>query len=449
MGGFPALMIQQPESPIHQLAGVEQLKNQAQQQQLGEIQLEEARSSQTSQKVLMDSFSRNGGDLNKTYAEAAASGKVTPKMLLEFRTQSIAAQTQLATLAEKQLENLTKTHDLAAKAFEAVKQLPIEERQVGIQRQLKSLADEGVDISKIVPALQGLPDYSDKSLNFLETSFKGEQWLLQNEKAEREKAQAPTTPEVEAQRQATLKETVEKGNLAAAESSLALKRKEQLGEITPEDRFKEEQANFRAQIQRQTTFANEMQKNGLGQLDKMFADPQHGYIQFISQAQSTKNTIMQSKDGNDLASNLEPLMLALGVTSFAGVHRINQTEVNAAGPEAGSLYRRLNSIVDKAGSGTVPEDTLKEATAIVDGLIDAKHMATVNGANMVVANAGLDPKKVMVMDRSGTMTTLDKAQEGNHRKVESSGHQVGETVSIKGKPMKITKVYPDGSFDAE
>jgi hypothetical protein len=106
---------------------------------------------------------------------------------------------------------------------------------------------------------------------------------------------------------------------------------------------------------------------------------------------------------------MEPLMLALGVTSFAGIHRINETEVNAAGPGAGSLYRKLNTIIDKAGSGAVPEDTLKEASAIVDGLIDAKHASIINGANMVAANGGLDPKKTMVMDRSGVITTLDKA----------------------------------------
>lgn len=442
-------MIKPPESPIQQLAGVEQLKAQVQQQQMGEIQLEEARSNQTSEQTLMESFSRNGGDFNKTYADAANSGKVTPSMLSKFRAESIAAQTQAAILSEKQLENLAKTHDLAANALESVKQLPEDQRQVGIQRQLASLAQQGVDISKIVPALQGLPDYSDKSLNSVEMGLKGEQWVIANEKAQREARQAPSDAEAEAQRQATLTETINKGNLTSAETSLALKRKEQLGEITPEDRFKEEQANWRAMIQRQATFAQGLQKNGLEQIDKMFADPQHGYIQFISQAQSTKNTIMQSKNGNELASNLEPLMIALGVTSFAGVHRINQTEVNAAGPHAGSLYRRLNSIIDKAGSGSVPEDTLKEATAIVDGLIDAKHSATVNGANMVVANAGLDPKKTMVMDRSGTMTTLEKAQEGNQRVIEPAkgAAPAGATHIVPGPDGKNHYTNATGTVD--
>lgn len=120
-------------------------------------------------------------------------------------------------------------------------------------------------------------------------------------------------------------------------------------------------------------------------------------------------------------------MLALGVTSFAGIHRINETEVNAAGPGAGSLYRKLNTIIDKAGTGSVPEDTLKEAAAIVDGLIDSKHSSLVNGANMVSANAGLDPKKTMVMDRSGVITTLDKAG--------TNATSVGTTTTI---PANVT-----------
>lgn len=437
-------MIRPPESAVQEVGGALQIKNAVQQSQMGEIQLQEAKLNRDSQQTLMESFARNNGDLNQTYADAAKSGKVTPKMLLDFRTSSIAQQTAMANLTEKQLENLGKTHDLAANALEAVKQVPEADRQVAIQRQLKSLSDQGVDISKIVPALQGMPDYSDKSLNQVETSFKGEQWLLNNEKAEREKSQAPSTPEVIEERRAKLAETVAQTNKAVADTSEALEKTRQMGKITDLETYKQQQENYRAALARQATFANQLQKNGLEQLDKMFADPQHGYVQFIAQAQSTKNTIMQSKSGSELASSMEPLMLALGVTSFAGIHRINETEVNAAGPGAGSLYRKLNTILDKAGSGSVPEDTLREAEAIVDGLIDSKHSAVVNGANMVAANGGLDPKKVMVMDRSGVITTLDKAG-ANVPKPAYSTAPAGATMKVPGSDGKLH--WSDGQKD--
>ena len=38
-------------------------------------------------------------------------------------------------------------------------------------------------------------------------------------------------------------------------------------------------------LNRQAMFSNENQKAGLSQLDKMFTDPQHGYTQFLAQAQ--------------------------------------------------------------------------------------------------------------------------------------------------------------------
>ena len=135
-------------------------------------------------------------------------------------------------------------------------------------------------------------------------------------------------------------------------------------------------------LNRQAMFSNENQKAGLSQLDKMFTDPQHGYTQFLAQAQSTKNDIAKAQNGDELAASLAPLMTALGVTSFAGLHRINQTEVNSAGPQVGSLYRQLNAMLSKAGSGSLPADTTKRIGKLIDGLIDAKHASLIQGAQL-------------------------------------------------------------------
>lgn len=436
MGGFPALMIRPPESPVQQVGGALAIQEGIQRQQLGEIQLQEARLNQTSQQELMAAFARNNGDLNQTYSDAVSSGKVTPQMLNQFRQQSVAIQTQMATLDEKNLANLDKANGLFANELESFKALPVAQRTPdAVKAAMGRLAADGVDISKFVPQFNSIAqDPSDTNINNVETSRKGLQWLLANEKAQREKEQAPSTPEVIAERQAKLAETESATLKNTNEASLALERQHQLGKVTDADVYREQQANYRATLARQTAFANELQKNGISQLDKMFSDPQHGYIQFVSQAQSTKNTIMQSQNGSQLASSMEPLMLALGVTSFAGIHRINQTEVNSAGPQAGSLYRRLNTILDKAGSGSVPEDTLKEASSIVDALIDAKHSALINGANMVAANGGLDPKRTMVMDRSGVLTTLDKALTESGKTPET---QIAPTTIKPNDPLGI------------
>lgn len=165
--------------------------------------------------------------------------------------------------------------------------------------------------------------------------------------------------------------------------------------------------DYRQTLNRQANQSNQLQKNGLEQLDKMFTDPQHGYTQFLSQADATKSAIAQAKDGSELASSLVPLMTVLGVNSFAGVHRVSPSEVQATGPQVGSLYRQLNTILDKAGSGSMNPDTIAETGKIIDGLIQAKHESLVNGAQLVTKNAGLDPTKTTVMSRDGKIDTLD------------------------------------------
>jgi hypothetical protein len=166
--------------------------------------------------------------------------------------------------------------------------------------------------------------------------------------------------------------------------------------------------NARESLNRQASTQNQIGKQGIDQLDHMFFDPQHGYAQFISQANMTKSTIASAKNGDQLASSLAPLMTALGITSFAGIHRINDTEVNSAGPEVGSLLRRTNAVLDRAVSGTLPADTLKEMGGIVDGLIAAKHSAVVASAQGLAKNTGLDTSKVVMPTRDGnSYDTID------------------------------------------
>jgi hypothetical protein len=462
MGGFPALAIRPPESPVQQLGGVLQLKNAVQQQQLGEIQLQEARLNQESQQVLMQKFSENNGDLNKTYADAANTGRVTPQMLLQFRTQSIAAQTAMASLSDKEMEVHRKTFDLSTNEFESLKGITDEGQfQTALKASVGRILQAGADPQSVLPFAQQLAqDHSPAGFARVETAMKGPDWLISHEEELRKQRQAPTDAEAEAQRVATLHETENKALQSAAETSLAIEKQRQLGKVTPEEVYKQQQENYRATLARQATFANNLQSSGLKQLDSLFSDPQHGYVQFLSQVQNGKNLVMQARNGSELAASLEPTMVALGLSSFAGIHRVSPTEAAAAGPQVGSIARKINSILDKVGTGSVPEDTLKEVESLLDGMVDAKHNATLGAANMVVANTGaagggggLDPKRVMVMDRNGVLKTLSdvNAEKGKtpEQAAPATTRKVGDIVSIKGKQMKITKLYPDGSFDAE
>jgi hypothetical protein len=174
------------------------------------------------------------------------------------------------------------------------------------------------------------------------------------------------------------------------------------------EQYIQNQENLRQQHNREAMQANELQKAGLSSLDKMFTDPQHGYSQFLAQANSTKTALSEAKDGNELAASLAPLMTVLGVNSFAGIHRVNPQEIAAAGPGVGSLYRQVNTVLDKAVAGKMNEDTRKEMDSVIDGLISAKHASLIPSAQLVTRNAGLDPSKTSVLDKDGSVTTLDK-----------------------------------------
>jgi hypothetical protein len=200
------------------------------------------------------------------------------------------------------------------------------------------------------------------------------------------------------------------GDVDGAKSALTAAGQE-VGALEKE-KYVQGQEGMRQALNRQAMQSNELQKSGLGQLDKMFTDPQHGYTQFLAQANSTKSALEQAKDGNELAASIAPLMTVLGVNSFAGIHRVNPQEIAAAGPQVGSLYRRANTIIDKAVSGKMNEDTRTEMTSVIDGLIAAKHASLVPAANLVVKNAGLDPAKTSVLDKDGKVTTLDKLGSG-------------------------------------
>jgi hypothetical protein len=107
-------------------------------------------------------------------------------------------------------------------------------------------------------------------------------------------------------------------------------------------------------------------------------------------------------------------MTVLGVNSYAGVHRIMPAEYENAGPAMGSAYRRLNALLDKAGSGSVPKETLQETSDLIDSLIQPKFDATLAGSQLIARNAGLDPKHTVVFSKDGQAATLDDVANGRN-----------------------------------
>lgn len=192
---LPALSIHPPEQQdlLGQYGKIMQLKSlmggqqlQGLQTQEAQINLENARQQQLENKTLRDSYRNNGGDLEQTIKDAAASGNVSPGTLTKLQETQLKIQTDLATKDEKVLKNALDSGNLFAGALDAVKQVPIENRQQAVKTQLARLASQGVDVSSVAKTVQGLPDLSDDTLDGVEASLLGHNKAVEQEMKRRE-----------------------------------------------------------------------------------------------------------------------------------------------------------------------------------------------------------------------------------------------------------------------
>lgn len=170
------------------------------------------------------------------------------------------------------------------------------------------------------------------------------------------------------------------------------------GTVTDKDRYVQGQEDYRASLARQATNQNEVAKAGLAALQKQADD----YGKFVATANSAQSNIAAAKTGDELAASLGPLATALLVTSANGVHRVNTVEMDAAGKDVGSLGRRLDAALAKAGKGTLPAETIAETQQLIQRYSDAKFNSYQNGAAYTQALHKLDPKQTPILNKDGS-----------------------------------------------
>lgn len=170
------------------------------------------------------------------------------------------------------------------------------------------------------------------------------------------------------------------------------------GTVTSKDQYVQGQENYRASLSRQATNQNEVGKAGLAALQKQADD----YGKFVATANAAQSNIAAAKTGDELAASLGPLATALLVTSANGVHRVNTVEMDAAGKDVGSLGRRVDAALAKAGKGTLPAETIAETQQLIQRYSDAKFNSYQNGAAYTQALHKLDPKQTPILNKDGS-----------------------------------------------
>jgi hypothetical protein len=75
------------------------------------------------------------------------------------------------------------------------------------------------------------------------------------------------------------------------------------------------------------------------------------------------------------------------------------------------MVRRAAAATAKAGTGTLPADTIKELSSLQQRLSDTKYSSYLTSTQLVAQTRGKDPSKTPVLAQDGkSVVTLDKAQ---------------------------------------
>lgn len=168
--------------------------------------------------------------------------------------------------------------------------------------------------------------------------------------------------------------------------------------------------------------------------------PTNDYATFNTSIAATKANIADAQTGDQLANAIAPLGTALVVVGAGGVHRINMTEINRAGdPQMGSIARRVDAALEKAGSGKLPADTIKEMSRLIDMYGRNKYRAYLQEARSTAAYFKLDDPPVMTQDGDGFIPLSEALRESKMGGVKGGRGEQGVTVDVGGRPFH----FPD------
>jgi hypothetical protein len=302
-----------------------------------------------------------------------------------------------------------------------------------------------VDISHL-PALAGILDLNDrieaaqaKASSAETTALKGQLETAAPSTAQLQNFTTKTIPSF-----GSLRPEQKTAFITEAQSARTVNELNQIIERA-DSTDKAEQMHADSMAQTATLKGQAFGQKGLEANDKTWTDPQHGYLQTLSQANLGKAAIKAGADGNGLLTSLEPTMAVLGMNSFAGVHRISPAEAQAAGAPGG-WAERFTAWASKAATGKLSDQLAKEGNQLFDQIIDSKYQASLQTSQMHAKGYNIPPQNMPAMDREGNVTTLDKVAKGgananNSIQVQIPGHPPG-TIP-KTALAQFQKDHPD------
>ncbi len=353
-----------------------------------------------------------------------------------LRDQLVTQKTALTKLDTDTLANTATKNDALLGKLQAVTAGPDE----GLGQRLMSAAQDAVQSGLIDPQhiqnIQQLAQTPDpqalrRALGIYEKTLQGQKEQFSQAQSAQESAAKTTDANARALTAQTgqqkLQAELPGGPLYA-------------GQVTDKDRYLQTQENMRAALSRQASNANELQRQGITNLQKQ----SDTYTQFLATANSLKNSLAAAQDGNQLAAAVAPLQGTLFITTSEGVKRINETELSSVAG-AGSLVQRIEGGLGKlAGSGPLSPQLKSDMAKLVDLYTTAKYGQYQKQATYTQKLHGLDTEKTPILDINGNITSGGALTSGGAVSAKP-GPPAGATMKVPGSDGKLH--YSDGKRD--
>jgi hypothetical protein len=190
---------------------------------------------------------------------------------------------------------------------------------------------------------------------------------------------------------------------ASAEQNAVYQKKQEALAIqsTPEGQADIALKNAQADKAERDNSADKQSQQGITEINNASTKGKDSYANFAAENNTFKDTLTAAKSGDEVASNFAKTMGIMSVNKIGDLSRISPQEYAALGPDLGSVFRQGQAILSKAGSGQLPDNTVKELSALQQRVSDIKYASYLSNMQLIAQNRGMDTSKVMVLSQDG------------------------------------------------
>ena len=378
MGGYPALAIRPPESPLETYGRLAQLQGLQQESQLRGLQIQQGQLDIQSRKAVIDAFNAHSGVIDDNMISDAGRRGASPNDLMALQQHKLQIANSLNALTESQIKLKATQNDNVLGAFRPVYNAPDEQKQAAWSAARQRVLADPASYGSVNP--QEVPEVfpGKEAGQLLFSGLQGNAIQFKNEQEERKTA-AEEQKAGAAATEAQTKAAEFKAHLPGeALNPVEVAKQEALSPEIQGAKLKlaSAEAAARAQIEAgMLKGGDEEVKNvapkSVNAARAEAAKAGTAYASVASQITKIKGDIDRAKTGDEVASAFVPVSSVLGSNSFFKTHRFSPTELEQFGPRLGSWGRQLNAALSKAGSGTLPAASLKEFKSMTDALADS------------------------------------------------------------------------------